>query len=51
MTKFNIVYDGEILHKAVSYEKSTEILDELAEKFYNSGEFNPELLELEEVTD
>jgi hypothetical protein len=51
MAKFNIVYDGEVLHKAVSYEKSTEILDELAEKFYNNGEFNPELLELEEVTD
>ena len=35
MSKFNIIYDGEVLHKAVSYEKSTEILDELAEKFYN----------------
>ena len=51
MTKFNIVYDGEVLHKAVSYERSTEILDELAEKFYNNGEFNPELRELEEVPD
>ncbi len=51
MSKFNIIYNGEILHKALSYEKSTEVLDELAQKFYNEGEFNPELLELEEVTD
>lgn len=51
MTKFNIVYNGEILYKSLSFEKSTEVLDELAEKFYNEGEFNPELLELEEVTD
>ena len=51
MAKFNILYDGEVLHKALSYEKSTEVLDELAQKFYNEGEFNPELLELEEVTD
>jgi len=51
MAKFNIIYDGEVLHKAVSYERSTEIPDELAQKFYNEGEFNPELLELEEVTD
>ena len=51
MSKFNIIYDGEVLHKAVSYEKSTEILDELAEKFYNDGGFNPDLLELEGVTD
>lgn len=51
MTKFNITYDGEILYDNLSYEKSTEVLDELAEKFYNEGEFNPELLELEEVTD
>jgi hypothetical protein len=51
MSKFNIVYNGEVIHKGLTYEKSTEVLDELAETFYNRGEFNPELLELEEVTD
>ena len=49
MSKFNILYKGRIIHKDLSYEQSAEVLDELAEKFYNEGEFNPEFLELEAI--
>jgi hypothetical protein len=49
MAKFNILYNGRTIHKNLSYEESTEILDEMAEKFYNKGEFSPELLELEVI--
>lgn len=49
MSKFNILYKGQIIYKDLSYERSTEVLDELAEKFYNEGEFDPEFLELEAI--
>ena len=49
MSKFNILYKGRVIYKDLSYEKSTEVLDELAEKFYNEGEFDPEFLELEAI--
>lgn len=49
MNKFNILYKGRTIYKELSYEQSTEVLDELAEKFYNEGEFDPEFLELEAI--
>lgn len=49
MSKFNILYKGRVIYKDLSYERSTEVLDELAEKFYNEGEFDPEFLELEAI--
>lgn len=49
MNKFNILYKGQVIYTDLSYEKSTEVLDELAEKFYNKGEFDPEFLELEVI--
>ena len=49
MNKFNILYKGRVIYKDLSYEQSSEVLDELAEKFYNEGEFNPEFLELEAI--
>lgn len=49
MTKFNILYNGRVIYKNLSHEESSEVLDEMAEKFYNEGEFNPDLLELEVI--
>jgi len=49
MSKFNILYKGRVIYKDLSYEQSSEVLDELAEKFYNEGEFDPEFLELEAI--
>lgn len=49
MNKFNILYKGRVIYKDLSYEQSSEVLDELAEKFYNEGEFDPEFLELEAI--
>ena len=49
MSKFNILYKGRVIYKNLSYEQSSEVLDELAEKFYNKGEFDPEFLELEAI--
>jgi hypothetical protein len=46
---FNILYKGKTIHKNLSYEETTEILDELSEEYYNTGEYDPNEIELEEI--
>jgi hypothetical protein len=46
---FNILYKGRKIYTNLSYEETTEILDELSEKYYNSKEYDPNEIDLEEV--
>jgi hypothetical protein len=45
---FNILYKGEVIHQNLSYEEVAEILDELSENYYNTGEYNSNDIILEE---
>jgi hypothetical protein len=45
---FNILYKGEVIHQNLSHEEVAEILDELSEKYYNTGEYNSNDIKLEE---
>jgi hypothetical protein len=45
---FNILYKGEVIHQNLSHEEVTEILDELSEKYYDTGDYNPNEIKLEE---
>jgi len=44
----NILYKGKVIHQNLSYEEAAEILDELSEKYYNTGDYNPNEIVLEE---
>jgi NOL1/NOP2/fmu family ribosome biogenesis protein len=46
---FNIKYKGELLHQNLSYEQSTEVLEELAQKYYDGEDIDPSFIELEKI--
>ena len=45
---FNIFYRNEKIHSNLSHEEVAEILDELSEKYYDTGDYNPNEIKLEE---
>ena len=45
---FNIFYKTEKIYSNLSHEEVAEILDELSEKYYNTGDYNPNEIKLEE---
>lgn len=49
MKTFNILYNGRKIYSNLSYEECTEILDEMAQKYYTDNQFNIDILELEEI--
>ena len=50
MTRFNLYYEDKLIHRDLSFETATEVLQDLAEQFY-SGEntINPNKIELKEI--
>lgn len=48
--RVTIYYEGEILYKDLTYEETTEMLDEMASQFYDNNAYDPNKIELE-VTD
>jgi hypothetical protein len=46
---FNIRYKGEKIHQNLSHEEVAEILDKLSEQYYDTGDYNPQEIELEEI--
>jgi hypothetical protein len=36
MKRFNILYDGEVIHRNLSHEKALEVLQDLSERYYES---------------
>ena len=46
---FNVLYDGRKIYQNLSYEECSEILQDLAEEYYENDQYDPDLIELEEV--
>ena len=54
MKKFNILYDGEVIHSNLSHEDAIEKLQNLSEKYYESASegkegFDANLIKMEEI--
>ena len=54
MKKFNILYNGEVIHTNLSHENALEVLQDLSERFYESASegkevFDANLIKMEEV--
>jgi len=45
----NIRYKGQKIYQDLSYEECLEVLQELSEQYYNSGNYDPYEIELEET--
>ena len=50
--KYNISYNGDILHSNVTLDESSGLLQDLATRFYSEKDdsIDPTLLEIEEIT-
>jgi hypothetical protein len=46
---FNIRYRGKKIYTNVNHDEVAEILDELSEKYYDTGEYEPSKIELEKI--
>ena len=49
MKKFNVLYHGRKIYQNLSAEECTEVLQELSERFFSEKDFDPNLIELEEI--
>ena len=49
MKRFNVLYNGRKIYKDLSAEECTEVLQELSERFYSEEDFDPTLIEMEEI--
>jgi hypothetical protein len=46
---FNVLYKGRKIFQNLSYEECAEVLENLSIEFYESGNYDPEQIELEEI--
>jgi hypothetical protein len=46
---FNILYKGRKIYTNLDYEECTEVLSELSLTYYQTGEYDPHYIELEEI--
>ena len=49
MKQYNVLYKGRKLYTNLSAEECTEVLQELSERFYSEEDFDPSLIEMEEI--
>ena len=54
MGKFNILYDGEVIHSNLSHEQALEVLQTLSERYYESSSegkevFDANLIKMEDA--
>lgn len=49
MTQYNVLYKGRKIYQSLSAEECTEVLQELSERFFSEKDFDPTLIELEEI--
>jgi hypothetical protein len=45
----NILYNGEILYRGLSYEQTAEKLDEIASQIYDNDVYDPTLIKIEVI--
>ena len=49
MTRFNLYYENKLMHRDLSFEDATEVLQDLAEQYFSGeGSINPNKIELKE---
>jgi hypothetical protein len=46
---FNVLYKGRKIFQNLSYEECAEVLENLSQEFYESGEYDPNEIELEKI--
>jgi hypothetical protein len=46
---FNILYNGRKIYTNLSHEECSEIISELSLEYYQTGEYDPNYIELEEI--
>jgi hypothetical protein len=51
MKHFDILYKGRKIYTNLSYEDCSEVLQDLSEQYYESDDFDVNLIELEEIND
>ena len=49
MVHYNILYQGNIIHKDLTHEQCAEILLELSEKYFSGDDIDPDLITVEEI--
>jgi hypothetical protein len=49
MKQYNVLYKGRKIYKDLSAEECTEVIQELSERFYSDEDFDPTLIEMEEI--
>jgi NOL1/NOP2/fmu family ribosome biogenesis protein len=47
---YNLSYKGRTIYKDLSAEDCAEILQDLSERFYSGEDIDPNLIEMEEIT-
>ena len=50
-TLYNICYNGEVLFQRITLEESTEVLQDLSERYYEGEPINPSFITLEPILD
>jgi hypothetical protein len=50
-TLYNICYNGEVLFQGITLEESTEVLQDLSERYYEGEPINPSFISLEPILD
>ena len=55
MKKFNLLYDGKVIHSNLSHEQALEALQDLSERYYSSPSegkdmVDANLITMEEIT-
>ena len=49
MTRFNLYYENKLMHRDLSFEDATEVLQDFSEKYFSGeGSINPNKIELKE---
>ena len=50
MKKFNVLYKGRKIYSDLTHEQCTEVLQDLSERFFSGDNIDPNLIEMEEIT-
>ena len=45
----NILYKGRKIYQNLNYEECVDVLQKLSEEYYETGEYDPNEIELEEI--
>jgi len=47
---YNVLYKGRKIYMNLTHEECSEVLQDFAERFYSCEDIDPNLIELEEIT-